>query len=127
MPREQITHNRIIDRPIPDGPHYPDGHPGQSVRAVAHVEIPRRNVHVSWNRIGWVQVAVDIPLGELRSALEDAEREAAAAGKANEHIGEYSIEHHPVKIVSSELERHEINKTIATLRRARDSAYGRDE
>lgn len=113
MPREQITHNRIVE-------HVPD--------EIVSVETPRRNVHVAWNRgpAGWVQIAIDVPLAELREMLALAEREADAAAKANAHFGEYAVDAHPFRIVSDVLDRAEVNATIATLRRARDAAYGKD-
>ncbi|MGI6878822.1 hypothetical protein [Microbacterium sp. gxy059] len=105
MPRVQITHNTV--RPT-DNPAVVD-------------ELPRRNVHVSWNRAGgegalaanhpsgWVQVAIDMTVGDLRQMLDTAEG------------GEQQI-----RIVSEVLERRDVNKTIQTLRRARDVAYGKD-
>lgn len=127
MPREQITHNRIIPRPaeIPVETSTPDG---ESVApAIVHVEEARRNLHVAWNRdAGWIQVAIDMTVAEIRSLLEHAEREAAAAARANEHIGEYFTEQHQVKVWSDTIDRAETNKAITALRRARDAAYGKD-
>lgn len=71
---------------------------------------------------GWIQVAVDMTLAEIRSLLEHAEREAAAAARANEHIGEYFTEQHQVKAWSDVLDRSETNKAILALRRARNTA-----
>lgn len=121
MPREQITHNPIIQSQTPPSV---DGLPSATI----NVEQSRRNVHVAWNprEAGWVQIAVDLTVAEIRSLLEHAEREAAAAARANEDIGEYMTEAHPVKVFSDVLDRAEVNKTIHVLRRARDSAYGKD-
>jgi len=127
MPREQITHNRIVDRPTgtmseSDTPNGVVAAPG-----IVHAEEPRRNVHVQWNRdASWLQVAVDIPLHELRSLLADAEREAAAETRRHENIGDYAVDHHPVRVWSDVLTRSEANSTITVLRRARDAAYGKD-
>lgn len=120
MPREQITHNRIVERVTPPDP------AGNS--AIVNTEESRRNVHVQWNRdAAWLQVAVDVPLHELRGLLADAEREAAAEARRLESMGEYAIEHHPVRVWSDVLSRSETNAAIRTLRRARDGAYGADE
>ena len=127
MPREQITHNRIIPRPaeIPVETSTPDGE--TVAPAIVHVEEARRNLHVAWNRdAGWIQVAIDMTVAEIRSLLEHAEREAAAAARANEHIGEYFTEQHQVKVWSDTIDRAETNKAITALRRARDAAYGKD-
>lgn len=136
MAREQITHNHIVSRPLPPAVEYPPGHPGELLEAVAQVEVPRRNLHVQWNRTGttdaagletgWLQLAVDVTVAELRSLLEDAVREAEAAKAGNAHIGDYDVENHQVRVYSSELSRPEINKAITALRRGRDVAYGKD-
>lgn len=128
MPREQITHNPIVSQPI-DGPTYPDGHPGQALQAIVHVETPRRNVHVAWNRAtgGWVQIGIDLTVAELRGMLAAAEDEAQAEARKLEAMGELDLEQWQFRVVSDVLDRAEVNKTIATLRRARDTAYGRDE
>lgn len=127
MPREQITHNRILPQPlkVPDDTATPDGE--TVAPAIIHTEVARRNMHVAWNRdAGWIQVAIDMTVAEIRSLLEHAEREAAAAARANEHIGEYFTEQHQVKVWSDVLDRAETNKAIVALRRARDTAYGKD-
>lgn len=127
MPREQITHNRVVTRPseVPVLLSDPDSeHVGP---ALVHVEEARRNLHVAWNRdAGWIQLALDMTVAELRGLLEHAEREAAAAARAQEHIGEYFTEQHQVKVWSDTLNRAETNKAITALRRARDAAYGKD-
>lgn len=127
MPREQITHNRIVPRPseVPVETSTPDG--DTIAPAIIHTEVARRNLHVGWNRdAGWIQVAIDLTVAEIRSLLEHAEREAAAEARANEHIGEYFTEQHQVKVWSDVLDRAETNKAITSLRRARDAAYGKD-
>jgi hypothetical protein len=127
MPREQITHNRIVSRPseAPVESSTPDG--DTIAPALIHEEQARRNLHVGWNRDAeWVQLAVDMTVAEIRSLLEHAEREAAAAARAHEHIGEYFTEQHQVKVWSDVLDRGEANKAILALRRARDAAYGKD-
>lgn len=124
VPREQITHNRIVDR-LADASTF--GSLDPILEATAQVEVPRRNLHVQWNRdASWLQVAVDIPLHELRSLLDDAEREAAAEARRLENIGEYAVDHHPVRVWSDVLSRAETNTAITVLRRARDVAYGKD-
>lgn len=127
MPREQITHNPIITRPseTPVESSTPDGN--TVAPSLIHEERARRNLHVGWNRdAGWVQVAIDMTVAEIRSLLEHAEREAAAAARVHEHIGEYFTEQHQVKVWSDTLDRAETNKAITALRRARDAAYGKD-
>ncbi|MFB8191249.1 hypothetical protein ACFC14_18180 [Microbacterium sp. NPDC055988] len=127
MPREQITHNRIMPQPseVPVGTSTPDGE--TVAPAIVQQEVARRNLHVRWNRdAGWIQVAVDMTVAEIRSLLEHAEHEATAAARANEHIGEYFTEQHQVKVWSDVLDRGETNKAILALRRARDAAYGKD-
>jgi hypothetical protein len=127
MPREQITHNPIVDRPLV-GPDYPAGNPGEHLQAVVHVEMPRRNVHVAWNRAaaGWVQIGIDVTVEELRGMLAAAVAEAEAEARKQEHIGTLDTENWQFRIVSDVLDRAEVNQTIATLRRARDTAYGKD-
>ncbi len=121
MPREQITHNPIIESQTPPTV---DGVPSATV----NVEQPRRNVHVAWHAhdAGWVQIAVELTVAEIRDLLAHAERDAAAAARANEDMGEYMTEGHQVKVFSDVLARSEVNKTIHALRRARDTAYGKD-
>ncbi|WP_372468904.1 hypothetical protein ACCO44_06000 [Microbacterium maritypicum] len=95
--------------------------------AIVQQEVACRNLHGGWNReVRWIQVAIDLTVAEIRSLLEHAEREAAAAARTNEHIGEYFTEQHQVKVWSDVLDRGEANKTILALRRARDAAYGKD-
>jgi len=135
MAREQITHNRIIDRALP-APEYAPGHPGQLIEAIAHVEVPRRNVHVQWNRVGsqdaagletgWLQLGIDLTVAEIRDLLEYAEDEAARTVATNAHIGEYATEQHQVRVWSDVLSRPEVNKAVNALRRGRDIAYGKD-
>lgn len=50
VPREQITHNRIVDRMV-EAPTLGDTEP-PIPEVTAHNEIARRNVHVEWNRTG---------------------------------------------------------------------------
>lgn len=124
MPREQITHNHVVDR-MADTSTFASLDP--ALEATAQVEVPRRNLHVQWNReASWLQVAVDIPLHELRSLLADAEREAVATANAQPPGVEYAVDHHPVRVWSDVLSRAETNTAITVLRRARDAAYGKD-
>lgn len=123
MPREQITHNKIVH---PD-PITPDDSPADGVpTAAVSREIPRRNIHVNWDRSGWVQINIDVSVAELREMLAAAIEQAESAKRATSW-GEYDIEHHPFRVVSDVLDRREVNDTIRVLRRARDTAYGRDE
>lgn len=123
MPREQITHNQIIDRRISQQTYGVEDVPD----AIVHVEVPRRNVHVSWDRTGWVQLGIDMTIAELRGLLDTGVKEAEAAARAHAHIGEYATDQHQVRVVSDVLDRAEVNATVRTLRVARDRAYGRDE
>lgn len=126
VPREQITHNRIVDQLV-SSPTYASNDPAAQLEAIAHVEMPRRNVHVGWNReVGWVQVAIEVTVAELRDMLAAAETEAAGAARANADIGEYAVDAHQFKVWSDVLDRPEINSTVQVLRRARDAAYGKD-
>lgn len=47
MPREQITHNRVVPRPaeVPVDASTPDGEPVAT--AIVHTEVARRNLHVA--------------------------------------------------------------------------------
>lgn len=120
MPREQITHNRIVDQVTPPDV---DGIPSATIS----IEHARRNVHVAWNReAGWVQVAVEVTVAELREMLAAAEAEAAAEARRQASIGEYYSDAHQFKIWSDVLDRAEVNQSVHVLRRARDGAYGKD-
>ncbi|MGN7977427.1 hypothetical protein ACTJJ4_07615 [Microbacterium sp. 22195] len=133
MAREQITHNHIVSRPLPE---YNPATPGPHEASPVSVEVPRRNVHVQWNRTGttdaagletgWLQLGIDITIAEIRDLLKYAEDEAAAAKLGNAAFGDYDTEQHQVRVYSSELSRPEINKAITALRRGRDVAYGKD-
>ncbi|MBD8219668.1 hypothetical protein IFU40_13600 [Microbacterium sp. CFBP 13617] len=124
MPREQITRNRVLDRVAE---HTTYGSTEPVLEATAQVEVQRRNLHVQWNRdAAWLQVAVDIPMHELRSLLADAEREAAAEASSQPPGLEYFTDGHPVRVWSDVLSRGETNAAITSLRRARDAAYGKD-
>lgn len=118
MPREQITHNQIMteERSERDGIH----------SAIVNVEVPRRNVHVGWDKSGWVQLGIDVSVAELRDMLAAATEQAESAKRATSW-GEYDTEQHPFRVVSDVLDRREVNDTIRVMRRARDAAYGRDE
>jgi hypothetical protein len=120
MPREQITHNRIVEQTTPPDV---DGIPSATIS----VEQPRRNLHVGWNRDGeWVQVAVEVTVAELRDMLAAAEAEAEAEARRLSEMGEYAVEAHQFKVWTDVLSRAEINQTVQVLRRARDAAYGKD-
>lgn len=120
MPREQITHNRIVERTTP--PDF-DGVPSATVS----VELPRRNLHVGWNRdASWVQVAVEVTVGELRDLLAAAEAEAAAEARRLASMGEYAVDAHQFKVWTDVLDRAEVNQAVQSLRRGRDVAYGKD-
>jgi hypothetical protein len=120
MPREQITHNPIIESHT--GPTV-DGIPSATI----NVEHQRRNVHVSWNRVGWVQLGIDVTIAELRDMLQAAEAEAQGPAQAAIAMGaEYATEAHVFRVFSDVLDRAEVNRTVQVLRRARDAAYGKD-
>lgn len=120
MPREQITHNRIVEQGTPPEV---DGIPSATIS----VEHPQRNLHVGWNRDGeWVQVAVEVTVTELRDMLAAAEAEAEAESRRLAEMGEYATESHQFKVWSEVLSRSEINLAVRVLRRARDAAYGED-
>ncbi|WP_295035385.1 hypothetical protein [uncultured Microbacterium sp.] len=134
MAREQITHNRILDERISQqtyGNHdVPD--------AIVHREEQRRNVHIEWNRtggsgalgvqhdIGWVQLGIDVSIADLRSMLAAAEAEAEAEARKLAHMGDLDTEAWTIRVTSDVMDRRETNLAIATLRRARDVAYGKD-
>jgi len=109
MPREQITHSPMV---ATDNPNVFDSP-------------PRRNVHVSWNAAGWVQVGIDVTLAEVRSLLQNAEEGAANA--VRDGHPDLKTELFPVRVVSDVIERAEMNRFVKVLRNARDRAYGRDE
>jgi hypothetical protein len=106
--------------------------------ATVNVEQARRNVHVAWNRtggsgafgvshdIGWVQLGIDVSIADLRSMLASAEAEAHAEARKLADFGEFDLEAWQFRVVSDVLDRREANLAIATLRRARDTAYGKD-
>ena len=108
MPREQITRSTMVPTDNPN----------------VFTETPRRNLHVSWNPTGWVQVGIDVTIAELRSMLESAVREASDAAKITSDLDTESF---PFRVVSDVIDRAEINRAIHVLRTARDKAYGRDE
>lgn len=122
MPREQITHNAIVGQLV-SAPTYGDAQPAD---AVVHIEQSRRNVHVSWDRTGWLQLGIDVTLAELREMLAQAESAAARAAAAAPDGMEYATEAHQFRVMSDVLDRTETNLAIVTLRRARDVAYGKD-
>lgn len=136
MPREQITHNRIVQQMV-EAPTYADTEPAIP-EATVHQEIARRNVHVQWNRtggsgafgvehdIGWVQLGIDLTVADLRGLLAAAEAEAAAEARRLADMGELDTEQYQFRITSDVMSRRETNLAIATLRRARDVAYGKD-
>ena len=126
MPREQITHNRIVDQAISTMSY---GTADDVPTVTAQIEIPRRNLHIAWHPAdsGWVQVGIDITVAELRDMLADAEAQAAAEARRLAGMGEYAVDAHQFRVFSDVLSRTETNATIRTLRTARDRAYGRDE
>lgn len=69
-----------------------------------------KNLAVTWNRLGWVQLQV----GQAHYTQTQSNPDA------------FEIDSEEVVAVSEELSREEINKLIRTLRRARDAAYGAD-
>lgn len=111
MPREQITqlHTEATDNPN------------------VFIEQPRRHVHIGWDRTGWVQVGIDVSIGELRDMLACAEEQAAAEARKHAPIGELDTEAYPFRVHSDVLDRSEVNNAVRTLRRARNAAYGADE
>lgn len=132
MPREQITYNRVLEQHQPPDV---DGVPS----AVISVEQPRRNVHVAWNRTGgsgalnvpydtgWVQIALEVTVAQMRDMLATAEAQAKAEAARNADFGEFDTEQYQFRISSDVLDRRETNDTIRVLRRARNAAYGADE
>lgn len=132
MPREQITYNQIIESHT--GPTI-DGIPSATVNR----ELPRRNLHILWNRtggsgalgtqrdIGWVQIGIDVTIEELRGMLAAAEDEAAAEARKLESAGDLDLDQWQFRIMSDVLDRSETNDAIRVLRRARNTAYGADE
>lgn len=137
MPREQITHNPILEQVVQTAT-YADSDGKSSPEVVAHVEQPRRNVHVQWNRtggsgalgvqhdIGWVQLGIDVSIADLRSMLAAAEAQAHAEARKLADMGDLDIEAFTFRVNSDVMDRRETNLAIATLRRARDVAYGKD-
>lgn len=98
MPHEKINHPRrninddvTIPDPSPDGNHTPP-QPGEILNTE---KVPKDQLVVSWNGIGWVQVSV---YPEGWSSTGDAE-----------HV---------------ELKPQELDLLIKTLRRAKRQAYG---
>jgi hypothetical protein len=127
MPREQITHNRIVDQTVSSMTY---GTIEEDIPTVtAHIEIPRRNLHIAWHPAdaGWVQVGIDITVAELRDMLAHAEAEAQSEARRLAEMGEYAVDAHQFRVMSDVLSRSEVNATVRTLRTARDRAYGRDE
>lgn len=94
MPREQITFRKIDTTTIED-------------REV-HTERETVNVHVGWNRAGWVQVSL------------------AATRRNFEQVIEASHGEPEIFLFSEVIERGDLNKLIRALRKARDQAYGSD-
>lgn len=131
MPREQITHNPILSSSTPPSV---DGIPSATIQ----VEQARRNLHIMWNRTGgsgalgvqhdtgWVQMGIDVTVAELRGILAAAEDEARAEARKLESAGDLDLDQWQFRIVSDVIDRRETNLAIATLRRARDTAYGKD-
>lgn len=136
MPREQITYNRIVPQMV-EAPTYAGSCPPVP-EATIHQEIARRNVHVLWNStggsgalgvqhdIGWVQLGIDLSVADLRGLLAAAEAEASAEARKVADMGELDIEQYQFRVTSDVMSRRETNLAIATLRRARDVAYGKD-
>lgn len=108
MPREQITYSPLVPTDNPN----------------VFNESHRRNVHISWNATGWIQLGIDVTLAELRGMVSATEAQAADARKVTPSL---SAEGFPFRVQSDVLDRTEANKLIRTARNARDKAYGRDE
>lgn len=101
MPREQINFPQLLE-PTKDCPATPA--PGIKVwRDPA--------LHVSWHPGSHVQIAVEMDVSYARMAVE-----APTDGEAER-----------TEVFVPPLTRDELNKLIRALRKARDSAYGRDE
>ncbi len=122
MPRERIQHGDmylipddvsqfVADSTQPLGESGRIWRPGDDVPKGFHLR-EMQSLDVNWNReAGWVQVCVEAPIDWWKSfILGMGEAEAS-------HYGAYS----------QVLDRRQINRLIATLRRARDAAYGKDE
>lgn len=111
MPREQITERHTKPTENPN----------------VFAEQPRRHVHIGWDRSGWVQIGIDVSIGELRHMLTAAETEAAAEARKLAAMGELDVEAFTFRVHSDVLDRAEVNASVRTLRRARNAAYGADE
>jgi hypothetical protein len=68
-------------------------------------------VQVSWHPDSWVQVSIEADVGYLRFAADNPDGETSDRAT----------------VYAPPLRRHEINKLIRTLRKARDQVHGRDE
>lgn len=135
MPREQITHNRIVAQSIA-APTISDS--DDAPEAIVHQEVARKNLHIEWNRtggsgalgvqhdIGWVQFGIEVSVADLRSMLASAEAQAQAESRKYADIGAIDTEACTFRVTSDVLDRRETNLAISALRRARDVAYGKD-
>lgn len=105
MPKEQINHPRVVEVTCASGDGTPD--------SVEMREDPL--VNVNWRNspdgAGHVQVSLDLPTGYLRMATESLNGDLVSGSAL---------------VWSPVLDRHDINRMIRALRRARDAAYGAD-
>lgn len=109
MPRERVHHGQIL-KVTTLGTAPPGDLDGtMSAQGVEHQEQP--SLDVSWNRdAGWVQVSIHAPRDFWERLYKDRDPDEQSFAA-----------------FTDALSRHEINHLIATLRRARDAAYGKDE
>lgn len=109
MPREQINHPRPRSEEEPSI----TGKPTYARRGTAGTSC-EPTVHVSWlahpQTGGWVQVAFEADSNYFEFVMQNPDAEDGR-----------TTAYSPV------LTRHEINRMIRALRRARDQAYGKDE
>jgi len=105
MPKEQINYPRVVEVTCASS----DGTPNSTEKW----EDPL--VNVNWRNspdgTGHVQVSLDLPEKYLRMAVESLNGDLVTGS---------SLAWSPV------LDRHDINRMIRALRRARDAAYGAD-
>lgn len=126
MPRERVQHGKLwVAKTVPSesvidihgeptGAHayeLRDFIPGE-ILAKDEVLYEEPSLDVAWNRdAGWVQIGIDAPKDWWDRFFEGYRDHGDT----------------PYAVYTETLTRQQINKMIATLRRARDAAYGRDE